>query len=93
MLLCMADVTVRRVSTGRERKIFLELPWKINRDDPCWSCQWGTVTGIRDVEPGKGVEVVVRLERAGVAARAAGVSVEQLEAAMGRRCQRVFISP
>ncbi len=28
-----------------------------DRDDPCWACQWGTVSGIRDVQPGKGLEV------------------------------------
>ncbi len=29
-----------------------------DRDDPCWPCQWGTVFGIEDVEPGKGLEVL-----------------------------------
>lgn len=29
-----------------------------NRDEPCWPCQWGTVTGIRDVRPGRGIEVI-----------------------------------
>jgi len=29
-----------------------------DRDDPCWPCQWGTVHGISDVEPGKGLEIM-----------------------------------
>jgi len=29
-----------------------------DRDDPCWPCQWGTVTGIREVQPGKGLELL-----------------------------------
>jgi hypothetical protein len=29
-----------------------------DRDDPCWPCQWGSVTGIRDVQPGKGLELL-----------------------------------
>jgi len=29
-----------------------------DRDEPCWPCQWGTVTGIRDVRPGRGIEVM-----------------------------------
>jgi hypothetical protein len=27
-----------------------------DRDEPCWPCQWGTITGIRNVTPGKGIE-------------------------------------
>ncbi|MCP4685735.1 MAG: carbohydrate binding family 9 domain-containing protein, partial [bacterium] len=27
-----------------------------DRDDPCWPCKWGTVTGIADVQPGRGIE-------------------------------------
>jgi len=30
----------------------------MNRDDPCWPCQWGTVYGIKDVSPGKGLELL-----------------------------------
>jgi hypothetical protein len=29
-----------------------------DRDESCWPCQWGTVTGIRNVQPGKGVEIL-----------------------------------
>ena len=30
----------------------------IDRSDPCWPCQWGTVTGIENVKPGRGVELL-----------------------------------
>ena len=30
----------------------------MNRDEPCWPCQWGTVYGISDVSPGKGLELL-----------------------------------
>jgi hypothetical protein len=29
-----------------------------SRDNPCWPCQWGTVTGIANVKPGKGLELL-----------------------------------
>jgi hypothetical protein len=29
-----------------------------DRDESCWPCQWGTVTGIRGVRPGRGFEVM-----------------------------------
>jgi hypothetical protein len=29
-----------------------------DRDEPCWPCQWGTVTGIEHVSPGKGIELL-----------------------------------
>jgi len=32
-----------------------------DRDEPCWPCQWGTVSGISDVHPGKGVELLPSL--------------------------------
>ena len=32
----MAQITVQRVETARQRKQFLELPWQIYRDDPNW---------------------------------------------------------
>ncbi len=32
-----------------------------DRDDPCWACQWGTVHGIRDVQPGRGIELLPSL--------------------------------
>nr|MBN2276378.1 carbohydrate binding family 9 domain-containing protein [candidate division Zixibacteria bacterium] len=27
-----------------------------DRNNPCWACQWGTITGINNVKPGKGIE-------------------------------------
>jgi len=32
----MAEVTVRPVETRAEQKRFVQLPWRIYRDDPCW---------------------------------------------------------
>ncbi|UCC79687.1 MAG: carbohydrate binding family 9 domain-containing protein, partial [Candidatus Zixiibacteriota bacterium] len=29
-----------------------------NRDEQCWPCQWGTVNGIKNVRPGKGLEIL-----------------------------------
>jgi hypothetical protein len=29
-----------------------------DRNEPCWPCQWGTVTGIENVKPGKGIEII-----------------------------------
>jgi len=30
----------------------------LNRGDPCWPCQWGTITGLGDVKPGRGIELL-----------------------------------
>ncbi len=30
----------------------------VNRDDPCWICQWGTLTGIRGIRPGRNLEII-----------------------------------
>ena len=32
----MAELTVRPVETRSEQKRFVQLPWRIYRDDPCW---------------------------------------------------------
>ncbi|NDC64907.1 MAG: N-acetyltransferase, partial [Planctomycetia bacterium] len=32
----MAELTVRPVETRAEQKRFVNLPWRIYRDDPCW---------------------------------------------------------
>ncbi len=32
----MADVVVRQVETRAQQKRFVNLPWRIYRDDPCW---------------------------------------------------------
>ncbi|MFH1687532.1 MAG: DUF5916 domain-containing protein [bacterium] len=29
-----------------------------DRDESCWPCQWGSVTGIQGVKPGRGVEIL-----------------------------------
>ena len=29
-----------------------------DRDEQCWPCQWGTVNGIKNVHPGKGLEIM-----------------------------------
>ncbi|MEE9443547.1 MAG: DUF5916 domain-containing protein [candidate division Zixibacteria bacterium] len=29
-----------------------------DRDESCWRCNWGTMTGIKNIEPGKGVEIL-----------------------------------
>ncbi len=29
-----------------------------NRNELCWPCQWGTVNGIADVHPGRGIEIL-----------------------------------
>ncbi len=29
-----------------------------DRDEQCWPCQWGTVSGIENVHPGKGLEIL-----------------------------------
>ncbi len=29
-----------------------------SRDNPCWPCQWGTLTGIANVRPGNGLELL-----------------------------------
>ncbi len=33
----------------------------IDRDDACMTCQWGTLTGVRDVQPGRGLELLPSL--------------------------------
>jgi len=29
-----------------------------DRNEGCWPCQWGTVTGIEDIQPGKGIDIL-----------------------------------
>ncbi len=31
---------------------------KYDRNEQCWPCQWGIVTGIENVQPGKGIEIM-----------------------------------
>jgi len=43
----------------RPRESYNQYSWAAyNRDDQCWVCQWGTIQGIRDVQPGKGLEIL-----------------------------------
>ncbi len=43
----------------RPRESYNQYSWAAyDRDDQCWVCQWGTVDGIRDVRPGKGLEIL-----------------------------------
>ncbi|MDF1545564.1 MAG: DUF5916 domain-containing protein [bacterium] len=29
-----------------------------DRDDPCWHCQWGTATGIKNIKPGSNLDII-----------------------------------
>ncbi len=47
---------------NRPRESFKQYSWAANdRNEQCWPCQWGTVTGISDVHPGKGIEILPAL--------------------------------
>ena len=55
------DVQVWKVDFYRNqsRESFKQFSWAAyDKDEQCWPCQWGTVTGIRDVKPGKGLEIM-----------------------------------
>ena len=42
-----------------EREVTYELTWcAYDRGEACWPRQWGTVTGIENVTPGKGIEII-----------------------------------
>jgi hypothetical protein len=42
-----------------EREVSREISWSAyDREETCWPCQWGTVTGIENVTPGKGIEII-----------------------------------
>ena len=44
---------------GRPREVFKQYSWAAyDRNEQCWPCQWGTIDGIGNVEPGKGVELL-----------------------------------
>ncbi|HOD65149.1 MAG TPA: carbohydrate binding family 9 domain-containing protein [candidate division Zixibacteria bacterium] len=44
---------------NRPRASSFQYSWAAyNRSEQCWPCQWGTVEGIADVAPGKGVELL-----------------------------------
>ncbi|UCD64758.1 MAG: carbohydrate binding family 9 domain-containing protein [Candidatus Zixiibacteriota bacterium] len=42
-----------------QREVHYSMSWATyDPDEPCWPCKWGTVTGIADVKPGKGIELL-----------------------------------
>ncbi len=46
----------------RPRESFSQYSWAANdRNEQCFPCQWGTVTGIEGVSPGKGFEILPSL--------------------------------
>lgn len=52
------------------REVRGQYSWgKYDRDDPCWPCQWGTVTGIEGVRPGSGLEILPSYVASQAAAR------------------------
>jgi hypothetical protein len=55
------DEQVWRIDFWRNhpREVRGQYSWAAyDRDENCWPCQWGTVTGIRGVKPGKGIEIM-----------------------------------
>ena len=41
------------------RESYHQYSWAAyDRNEQCWPCQWGTVNGIRNVRPGKGIEIL-----------------------------------
>jgi len=41
------------------RESYRQYSWAAyDRNEQCWVCQWGTVEGIRDVSPGRGLEIM-----------------------------------
>jgi hypothetical protein len=44
---------------NRPRESRYQYSWAAyNRNENCWPCQWGTVTGIQGIKPGKGLELL-----------------------------------
>ncbi|MCP4569490.1 MAG: carbohydrate binding family 9 domain-containing protein, partial [FCB group bacterium] len=44
---------------NRPRESFMQYSWAAyDRNEQCWPCQWGTVAGIQNVRPGKGLELL-----------------------------------
>lgn len=43
----------------RQRDTRYRYSWAaVNRDDPCWVCQWGNLTGIRGIKPGRNLSIL-----------------------------------
>ena len=41
------------------RQHHYQMSWAAyDRDNPCWPCQWGLVSGIKEVKPGKSIELL-----------------------------------
>ncbi len=58
------DVQTWRMDFWRNhpRESYHQYSWAANdRNEQCWPCKWGTVNGIRDVHPGKGIEILPSL--------------------------------
>ena len=44
---------------NRPRESDTQYSWAArDRNEQCWPCQWGTIEGIRNVHPGKGIEIL-----------------------------------
>jgi hypothetical protein len=42
-----------------QREVHYSMSWATyDQDEPCWPCRWGTVTGIENVKPGKGIKLL-----------------------------------
>ncbi|MFH1144672.1 MAG: DUF5916 domain-containing protein, partial [Candidatus Eisenbacteria bacterium] len=55
------DVQSWRVNFWRDRQrdVRRQFAWAAtDRDDPCWMCQWGTLTGIQGVHPPRNLEII-----------------------------------
>lgn len=55
------DVQIWKVEfwRNRPRESYKQYTWSANdRNEQCWPCQWGTVEGIKNVHPGKGIEIL-----------------------------------
>ncbi|MCP4580548.1 MAG: carbohydrate binding family 9 domain-containing protein [candidate division Zixibacteria bacterium] len=55
------DVQKWKVDFGRNRPRETEYRYNwaaYDRDEQCWPCQWGSVDGISNVQPGKGLEIM-----------------------------------
>ena len=47
---------------NRPRESFKQYSWAAyDRNEQCWVCQWGTVEGIANVQPGRGLEIMPAL--------------------------------
>ncbi len=43
----------------QQREVRRQMAWAAtNRDEPCWMCQWGTITGIRGIRPPRNLELI-----------------------------------